>query len=479
MQAMIRFPGLVLALFFACWPAPAQIKLPAVISDGMVLQRGAFARIWGWGRPGETIEIAPSWKPAIPGVAVGGARPSWFATIQTPPEGGGPYTLTITGSESGAVVVRDVLVGEVWLASGQSNMEMPVGDQGGGYRGVRNWQDEVEKADHPRIRLFNVTNVASRMPLPDCRGSWKMCGSESVRTFSGTAYFFGRALEEALRVPIGLITADWGGTPAEAWTSEDGLRGVGYAAASRPASQGAAPSQHAPSALYNGMIAPLTPFTIRGVIWYQGESNRARAAQYRTLFPAMIADWRKKFDLGDFPFYYVQIAPFEYKDAPANSTALREAQRAALSVPNTGMVVTTDIGNPTDIHPDDKQEVGRRLSLWALAKTYGRKDLVCSGPLYRSMKVEGAAIRIAFDHVGGGLSSGGKPLACFEIAGEDRAFVAATAVIDGASVVVSSPAVLAPVAVRFASGHAPEPNLMNAEGLPASPFRTDDWPLER
>jgi sialate O-acetylesterase len=480
---------LLVALLLPPAAAQVQIRLPAVIGDGMVLQRESEVWIWGWTEPGEIVHVRANW----PNGPVGGARSEedgvWRFPLSTPPAGG-PYTITLTDFEGRSVELNDVLVGEVWLCSGQSNMEMPVGDVGGGYRGVKNSAQELAAANHPRIRLFNVVNATSMVPLRDCKGSWRSCSPESVREFSGTAYFFGRALHEALDVPIGLIEADWGGTPADAWTSEQGLRAIpdyaesvaelaqarAEAASSRPASR-PAPKPGTPGVLFNGMIAPLVPYSIRGAIWYQGESNRARAARYRLLFPAMIADWRRAFGRGDFPFYFVQIAPFDYKDPPERSTALREAQLATLAVPNTGMVVTTDIGNPTDIHPANKQEVGRRLSLWALAKTYGRTNVVCSGPLYRSMKVEGGAIRVSFDYAGGGLTSGGKPLTHFEIAGDDRKFVPAEASIDGATVLVSSPAVAHPVAVRFASGNAPEPNLANQEGLPASPFRTDDWPL--
>ena len=296
-------------------------------------------------------------------------------------------------------------------------------------------------------------------PLADCGGSWKGCSPEIVASFSGVAYFFGREIHRELDMPVGLIEADWGGTPAEAWTSEYGLRALpdfAEAAAalarartgeSRPQSAPASRPPSVPGSLYNGMIAPVAPYAIRGAIWYQGESNRGRFLQYRTLFPAMIADWRRSFGF-EFPFYYVQIAPFEYRDAPGFSTGLREAQLMTLRVPGTGMVVTTDIGDPKDIHPNEKQEVGRRLSLWALAKTYGRSDLVCSGPLFRSMQVEGPAIRVTFDWVGAGLDSRGKPLAAFEIAGDDRKFVSASAAIDGPTVVVRSDAVKAPVAVR-------------------------------
>jgi len=236
--------------------------------------------------------------------------------------------------------------------------------------------------------------------------------------------------------------------------------------------------KNTPTVLFNGMIAPMIPFGMRGVIWYQGESNRLRPAQYQQLFPALIGQWRGDWGLGDFPFYFVQIAPFRYGDDQGEAAELREAQLMALGTPHTGMVVTTDIGNPHDIHPRNKQEVGRRLALWALARTYGQPNLVHSGPIYGSMTVEGTSIRIAFDHVAGGLVCGGAALTHFQIAGQSRRFVEATARIDGDSVVVSSPEVPEPIAVRFAWEAAPEPNLFNAEGLPASPFRTDNWPRD-
>jgi sialate O-acetylesterase len=477
----------ILLLALGASHAAAQLRLPSVIGDGMVLQRDTVVSLWGWCKPGETVRVVPGWPDAVASTAVAGADGAWITRVKTP-GAGGPFTLTISCSGD-SIALKDVLVGEVWLCSGQSNMEMPVGYAHRGYAGVKDWKAEVAAADFPRIRLFTVANAASMVPLRDCGGSWKTCAPDSVASFSGTAYFFGREIHRALGVPVGLVASDWGGTPAEAWTSEEGLRGLpdfAQAAAalararvsgeSRPESAPASRPPNTPASLFNGMIAPLVPYAIRGAIWYQGESNRARFLQYRALFPAMIADWRKSFGLGDFPFYYVQIAPYEYRDAPGLSTGLREAQLLTLRVPNTGMVVTTDVGNAKDIHPNDKQEVGRRLALWALARTYGR-DLVCSGPLFRSMQVEGAAIRIVFDHAAGGLEARGGPLRCFEIAGDDREFVPAEAAIDGAAVVVSSAAVKDPVAVRFACGHAPEPNLFNREGLPASPFRTDDWPL--
>jgi sialate O-acetylesterase len=343
-----------------------------------------------------------------------------------------------------------------------------------------------------------------------------------VPGFSAAAYFFGRCLHRELNVPVGMINTSWGGTPAEAWTSLDAQQGnavleptlarwkerisrfdpeaeqkeydkklaVWKEAAAKAKAEGAKPprrprapgdprqSPHRPASLYNGMISPLLPFAMRGAIWYQGESNAGRAEQYLTLFPAMIRNWRDKWGQGDFPFLFVQLAPFRYGAAdPRNCAELRETQRLTLDlVPNTGMAVTTDIGNVKDIHPKNKQDVGKRLALWALAKTYG-EDLVYSGPLYDSMAVEGKKVRIKFKHTGGGLVAKDGPLTHFTIAGKDGEFVPAVATIDGETVVVSSDQVAKPVAVRFGWRDDAEPNLFNKEDLPASPFRTDDFEM--
>jgi sialate O-acetylesterase len=292
-------------------------------------------------------------------------------------------------------------------------------------------------------------------------------------------YYFGRTLHQELDVPVGLINSSWGGTMAEAWTSREGLTGEpDFEPILQRSAQFKPNHPHQASVLYNGMIQPLIPLGIRGAIWYQGESNVGRAEQYQKLFPAMIANWRSQWGQGDFPFLFVQLAPYHYGDpAGPNCAELREAQRLTLdNAPNTGMAVTTDIGNVQDIHPKNKQDVGRRLALWALAKTYG-EDVVHSGPLYKSMKLEDGKIRISFEHTGGGLVAKGGDLTHFTIAGEDGNFVPAKAVIDGRTVVVQSDQVAAPVAVRFGWQNGAEPNLFNAEGLPASPFRTDDFKL--
>ncbi len=353
------------------------------------------------------------------------------------------------------------MVGEVWVCSGQSNMEMGVG-------GCNRGREEIAAANYPDLRLFKVAQAKASQPAADLHGAWAPCGPDNVGGFSAVAYFFGRRLHQELDVPVGLIDTSWGGTPAEFWTSRKTLSetpGLG------PLAQGES------SCLYNGMIAPLVPYAIRGAIWYQGESNVDRAYQYRTLLPAMIANWRADWGQGSFPFGIVQLAPFRYGGQnPANCAELWEAQlMTAQSVPDTGLAVTTDIGDPKNIHPKNKQEVGRRLALWALAKVYGR-SLAYSGPIYQSMAVEGDKIRLRFDHAGGGLAAAdGKPLTDFAIAGADQKFVPATAAIDGQTIVVRAGEVAHPVAVRYAWRDDAAPNLANKAGLPASPFRTDQW----
>jgi sialate O-acetylesterase len=322
--------------------------------------------------------------------------------------------------------------------------------------------------------LFKIPQTKAPQPANDVRANWQPCTPQTVAAngwggFSAAAYYFGRQLRREVNVPIGLVDTTWGGTPAEFWTSRKALE-------ANPALKSLAAGES--SCLYNGMIAPLIPFGIRGAIWYQGESNAGRAFQYRTLFPAMIANWRADWGQGDFPFIFVQIAPYRYGGAdPANCPELQEAQALTLKAsPNVGMAVTMDIGNVKDIHPTNKQEVGRRLALWALANVYGRQNLVYSGPIYKSMAVEGKKIRLIFDHVGSGLKTlDGKPLNEFAIAAADQKFVPAAAEIDGSTIVVHCDQVAQPVAVRFAWHDDAQPNFVNQQGLPASPFRTDTW----
>ena len=445
--------------------ASAAVKLPALIGDNMVLQRGQPVHIWGWADKGEEVTVTVAGQTLT---AKAGDDGRWKVTLDKLTVGR-PLEMTVKGSSGNAITVKNIAVGEVWVCSGQSNMELGIGMG-------NNAQQEIAAAKYPRIRLFLVTWAKAAQPASNVKGKWKPCSPQSVAAdgwggFSAAAYFFGRQLHKDLKVPIGLIDTTWGGTPAEFWTSRKALEANPIL---KPLAQGEL------SCLYNGMIAPLIPYAIRGAIWYQGESNVAHAYQYRTLFPAMIANWRADWGQGDFPFGFVQIAPFKYhndwKIDPACCAELWEAQLLTLkSVPNTGMAVTTDITDLGDIHPKNKQEVGRRLALWALATVYGR-PIVYSGPIYKSMAVEGDNIRLQFDQRGGGLiARDGKPLTNFTIAGADRKFVPAVATIDGDSIVVQSDQVANPTAVRFAWHDDATPNLANKEGLPASPFRTDSW----
>ena len=634
--------------------AAGDLRIASVFGDHMVLQRETRATLWGGAKPGEAVTILTSWD-AQRTETRAGADGRWRVAVETP-KAGGPYSIAIDSEAGERIELNDVLIGEVWVCSGQSNMEWPM-------TAIDDSEFEISTADQPAIRLFDVAHQIAMEPTEECEGEWQACTPENVRSFSAVAYFFGRALNERLDVPIGLLSTNWGGTVAESWTSAETLRrdfpefgealdrvdaalanpaaetsveelraawwetlasadpglagrwmeasvGTGaedWATATLPgtwadldlggfdgclwyrrevhvpdAMSGAeltlelgpiddmdltwfngrlvgetkTPGNHAtprrytvpadavrvrsntivicavdtggvgrvgsdaegmrltadgvdsvavslagnwqyrrgaplsdfgafprsnwfhqnyPTALSNGMLEPLVPYGIRGAIWYQGESNVPRAVQYRRLFPAMIADWRRRFGQGPFPFYFVQLAPFAYGNDVGAAAELREAQAMTLALENTGMAVTMDIGNPRDIHPRNKQDVGHRLALLALAKDYGYTELEYSGPVYRAMEVRGDRIVLSFDHAAG-LTSGEAPPSHFTIAGADQVFHPATATIEGEAVVVHSPEVPTPLAVRYAWGAADEPNLANGAGLPSSSFRTDDWP---
>jgi len=443
--------------------AAAAVKLPAVFGDNMVLQRGRPVPVWGWADPGEEVTVAIAGQSLSTKAKADGRWKVELAKLSV----GDPLEMTVEGSSGNIVTLKNILVGEVWVCSGQSNMEM-------GIRMCNDAAKEIAAAIHPRLRLFLVARAKAAQPATDVKATWKPCTPQNIAAnswggFSAAAYYFGRELQKELKVPVGLIEAAWGGTPAEFWTSRQVLE-------ANPTLKPMAGHGES-SVLYNAMIAPLVPYAIRGAIWYQGEANLSRAHQYRTLFPAMIANWRADWGQGDFPFGFVQLAPYRYNGQnPADYAELCEAQLMTLkSVPNTGMAVTTDIGNVRDIHPKNKQDVGRRLALWALAKVYGR-DIVYSGPIYKSMAIDGDKIRLQFDHVGGGLiARDGKPLSDFTIAGADKKFVPAVATIDGDTVVVHSDQIAQPVAVRYAWRDDVVPNLINKEELPASSFRTDSW----
>jgi sialate O-acetylesterase len=651
---------LVLAPLLGLAPpaAHATVRLPALVGSHMVLQRDRPLPVWGWAAPGEAVSVVFRGKTYA--ASLPDATGRWQATLPPTPAGG-PYELTVRGQNT--LVLQDVLVGDVWLASGQSNMQMKVKDNPGGYQPVQNADQEIAAANWPRIRQFTVDQTPAYRPQPEVAGTgWQVCSPATVAQFSAVAYFFGRDLYRQYQVPIGLLVSSWGGTPAEAWASAEGLRAlpefqpqvagfaqhttsladdqrayetqqrallkdvrhhdkgylptgqtwaapnfdarawprmplpspwetqpglatydgivwfrkeidlpaalagqpltlvlgkiddadstwfngakvgattgygllrtyqvpaalvragrnviavrvvdtgggggimgeaadlhltgagrtlplagawqyqVGLDPREQPASPVPGGASQAPTALYNGMIAPLQPFAIKGAIWYQGESNADRADQYRTLFPVLITDWRQRWGY-DFPFLFVQLASFQpalSRPAPSAWAELREAQAQALALPHTGMATAIDIGEADDIHPHNKQEVGRRLALVARRVAYDDKKLVASGPAYASMKASGASIRLKFSEVGGGLAvKGGASLQGFAVAGADQQFYWATARLVGNEVVVQSDQVQTPVAVRYDWASNPNGNLTNKEELPALPFRTDTWP---
>jgi len=429
----------------------AEVSLPTVIGSNMVLQRETAVPIWGWAEPGEKVTVAIAGQEHS---VLADAEGKWMVRLDPLPAGG-PVEMTIRGRNT--LRLENILLGEVWLCSGQSNMAI-------GVSWAQNAQEEIARADHPGIRLFTVKPAITRQPQQDCRGAWEVCSPETVAEFSAVAYYFGRDIHSALGVPVGLINSSVGGTCIEAWTRREVMqcdpsyqerldwwrrrveaydpeeaeaayqrrletwrrqsaqaKAEGRKAPRRPRRKtDPAKDRNHPSVLYNGMIAPLIPYAIRGVIWYQGESNTDRAYLYRKWFPNMIADWRGLWGQGDFPFLYVQLANFGAPPRPSYQSKwaeLREAQRLSLSVPATAMAVTIDIGDPLDIHPRNKQDVGRRLALAARKLAYG-EDLVYSGPIYRGMRVEGGKIRIYFTHADGGLvSRDDRPLTGFAIAG--------------------------------------------------------------
>ena len=658
----MRLKKLLLAasLLLAAPLAHATVRLPALVGSHMVLQRVRLVPVWGWAAPGEQVSVTFRGKTYAASLPDASGR--WQVTLPATPAGG-PYTITVKGQNT--IELTDVLVGDVWLASGQSNMQMPVKDHPGGYQPVQQADQEIAAANWPTIRFFTVNQTVAYRPQAEVAGSgWQVCSPATVAQLSAVAYFFGRELYKKYSVPMGLLVSSWGGTPAESWVSAEGLAAfpefgaqlasfaskttslnddqrayetkqrellrniraydkgylangqtwaaptfdarawptmpvpgawesapglgtydgvvwfrkeidlpaslasqpltlalgkvddadstyingvrVGYTSAYNqprayqvpagllrpgrnviavrvldtgggggitgepaevalrgasqtlplagpwqyqvgldPKDQPAAPApggaEHAPTTLYNGMIAPLQPFAVKGVIWYQGESNADRAEQYRTLFPGLIADWRRRFGQPELPFLFVQLASFMAAHPEPTESAwaeLREAQALTLHVPHTGLATAIDIGEAGDIHPHNKQEVGRRLALAAEHVAYGDNKLVYSGPAYASMSPAGPAIRVKFTQLGSGLAAkGGAALQGFAVAGADHKFHWATARVVGNEVEVRSPDVPQPVAVRYDWADNPNGNLTNKEGLPALPFRTDTWPL--
>ncbi len=549
----MNFRFLVTLLFLAALsvPLPAEVKLATLFSDHMILQRGAPVSLWGTATPGESVAAAFAGQSKQ---SVADANGRWLLKLASLAASAEPQVLTIRGNNT--ITISDVLIGEVWLASGQSNM-------GFSLSGAHNAATEIPKAEDGQLRFFNVKTRTAGEAQSDVTGKWEASSPKTAPGFSAVAYFFARDLRAKLGCPVGIIQSAWGGTPGQAWLGINALRAEPALArhvktwddavakrrdldahpqimatyeeqiarwkkevrptfdaamktynAAKWAGQDPGPKPEAawpepanpdpmgvpspsarpstPSVIFNAMIAPLAPYALRGAIWYQGEANGSAGLEYRTLLPSLIADWRRQWG-AEFPFLFVQLPGWEHDTRPAEQHDwpwLREAQFMALKVPRTGMVVTIDIGDPGTVHPGDKLDVGLRLALAARKVAYG-ENLVASGPLFRGSAIDGAAIRVKFTETGSGLAIGLAPwlpehavplptdkLLGFTIAGEDHRWVEADAKIEGDSVFVSSPQVPKPAAVRYAWANSPRCNFYNKEGLPASPFRTDDWPLD-
>jgi sialate O-acetylesterase len=505
-----RLQFVVLAVLIGAATAAADVKLPALIGDNMVLQQGRQVAIWGTADAGEQVTVSLGEQK---GTATTDSNGQWKAALG-PLKKGGPFEMTVAGKNT--ITLHNILVGEVWVCSGQSNMEFALWNHGV-FGGAKNAEQEVAAANYPLLRLFIVKKAVAGKPQTDVQGQWVVASPATAGSFSAVGYFFGRDLHRTMKFPVGMIDSSWGGTEAEAWISAEAVDadpdlkvvadswrqriadfphvleqyeqklGEWEKAAEEAEASGKvslpfpdAPKDprshpHRDAGLWNAMIAPLTPYAIAGVIWYQGESNAEFAYQYRKVLSTMIQQWRNSWGEGDFPFLFVQLAGFSAGGKnPDNWAVLRESQDKTLALPKTGMAVAIDIGESHDIHPKNKQEVGRRLALAAEGIAYGRK-IEYMGPIFKSLHADKGTLRLRFTHMGGGLVVRGPRLVGFEIAGEDQQFSPAEAKVEGNEVVLSSPHVLKPVAARYGWPNDPKCNLYNKVGLPAPPFRSDDW----
>lgn len=500
----MRVPTILILLSLSAASASARVVPAPLFTDHAVLQQGKPIPVWGVANPGEAVVVEFQGERAETRT---GADGRWRVDLKPRRADGKSAELKIAGEDT--VVLHDVVVGEVWLASGQSNMEFKLRSSLGG-------AEAIAAANLPLVRHIRLAHQVADEPTVVSRGEWQVSTTETAPDFTAVGFYFARDVFEAIRVPVGIIHDSWGGTPIESWMPAEALasdpdfkvvgerwakaladyprkkekydadlaawmRGRATAEAEgrtfdkpKPSEPGGPGHKYTPSGLYNGMVYPLVPYALRGVIWYQGENNGSRGREYRKLFPALIRGWREAFGQGDFPFYWVQLANYNTPYGGADAWAwLREAQDMALTLPETGQALAIDVGDPGNIHPKDKRTVGHRLALVALAKTY-RKPVEYSGPRFESAQAEGGTIRVRLSHAEGLHVRGDQPTA-FKIAGEDRRFVAAEARLDGDAIVVWSPAVAHPVAVRHAWSNSPEVNVRNGADLPLAPFRSDPW----
>jgi len=509
-NAVNRMVLVGLALMAIAIPTQAEIKMPNIFGSNMVLQREKNVPVWGWAAPNEKVTVKFNGQTKETVATESG---KWQVALD-PMTAGGPFKLEVGGTNS--LAFDNILVGEVWLCSGQSNMQWSVEE-------ALDPEKEIAAAEYPEIRIIQIPNVMNSLPQDNVNAVWKICSPETVPGFSAAAYFFGREIYKSLKIPVGLINSSWEGTRIEPWTPPAGFQSVSelknitaelilnnpaseahrklageaikkYEVWLEAAKKSVAANQllsappvfppellpyndvQQPTVLYNAMINPLAPIALRGAIWYQGESNRGEGMLYFNKMQALINGWRSVFDNNDLAFYFVQLTPYNYGNNPQALPEIWEAQIAALSIPNTGMAATMDIGNVENIHPVNKQEVGRRLALQALNKTYGQKNIVCDAPLFDVLKLDGGKAVITFKNAVELKTRDGKAPDWFEIAGEEGVFKKADAVIAQNSVTISAAGVEKPLAVRFAWDHIAEPNLVNEAGLPAAAFRAGKLP---
>ena len=464
MKKFIVFP----VLLFLSVALKANIRLPNIINNNMVLQQQSTVKLWGWAGPNEKVYVTTSWNNKLDSV-VTTRDANWMLTMQTP-AAGGPYTITLKGENT--IVLNNVLIGEVWVCAGQSNMEM-------NYNwGLPDVKAALANCANSNIRFFYIPKSTAKYPQDNCGGEWVNSDSNTLKSFSAVGYFFGKKLNADLNVPLGLINANWGGTPAETWAEAAAINSDSALKTAAAKQQPYDGWPYEPGAAFNGMIAPISNYDIAGAIWYQGEGNTIAPDTYSKLLTTMIGTWRKAWNK-ELPFYYVQIAPYSYGNKYISSI-IREQQTKAMAYTNVGMAVITDlVDNIKDIHPKNKHTVGDRLANWALAETYHKQGLLYKSPMYKSMEVQKEKAIISFNNAPTGLMAKDKVVSEIYIAGTDKIFYAGTAKIDNNKLIVTSPKVPQPVAVRFAFSNTAMANLFSKEGLPVNSFRTDDWELDR
>jgi sialate O-acetylesterase len=464
----------ILILFiiqFAVVFSQAEISVSSILGDNMVLQRDTEVKLWGKAGPNQNLSITVGWN-SVKTDCICNEKGEWLVKIKTS-DAGGPYSITIA-SQKEKIGLKNIFLGEVWLCSGQSNMEMPV--KGFEDTPVNGMNDFLVEADNNQIHLFTVERNSTIIPQDTCKGKWKIADAESVADFSAVGYLFAKQLQQKLKVPVGIICSSWGGSNIESWMSKESIQKFPV---TLNRAQKLTLDQQKPMQLYNGMIHPIINYVIKGAIWYQGEANIGNYKEYADLMSEMISNWRNNFGTGNFPFYFVQIAPFSYDNSKDISSALqRDAQlKASLVIPNTGIVSTIDIGEENCIHPAEKLTVSKRLSYLAFSETYGFKGIAYKSPYYKSSIIKDSTVSISFENIGEGLTSFGNEPDNFEIAGDNKIFYPAHATIKNKQIQVSSTLVKNPVAVRYAFHNFPQGKgfLYNLAGLPIPSFRTDEW----